>query len=271
MDPREVREALVEAVQEGFGIVASRYPIGELSPTLEELSAALQSLALCHLLEAGDTMKYRDNLARSAFGRRYFLTKSAQAGNLDDRRLALSRTEAFFDALAAGHGLLAREIAALSIDSWHAGWEYEDDFLYYHVLHRLVIDAAQDASPAELLERYEKAAEGGEPSARGAVVRALIERKTDAFSEALTLLMQQHDAALQERKEKLLEPDLDAFLYWPRTFICIEGLGLITIARAFGIEVAGDIPMCPTLARMPLSAPVAEDPFMALDALINAR
>jgi hypothetical protein len=260
--------ALTENVTEGLMIVASGHPIAHLSPTLEELSEQFQAIAVCHLLETGEATKFRDNLARSAFARRYFLSRSAQQGNTDDRRLALSRTEAFFDALAGGYGRLAREIAILSATEWHADWEYREDFLYFRFLHRIVIDPAWLGSPESvaLLDQFEQVSEGKEPS-RAAVLRALIARDAQAFTSALSALMGEHQARVDARKERMGEPDVPTFLLWPRTFISIEGLALIAFARALRLEVDPDIPLTPAVARMVFSQPSVEDPFETMERL----
>jgi hypothetical protein len=266
MDPQDVRLALTEEVQQDLLLVASGHPIDALGPTLENLSRCLQSLAICHLLESGVTTKFRDNLARSAFARRFFLSRSAAAGNTDDRRLGLSRTEAFFDALAAGHGALAREIAALSIDSWRPGWEYEDDFYYVLFLHRVVQQptAAGEQRFVASLQRFEASAETD--TAAGTVLRSLMKRDEALFSAGLVGLMQERDQQMQERKARLLEPDVEAFVHWPRTFVSVEGLALITIARALKMTVADDVPLCPPIARLELSHPAVEDPFLGIEA-----
>src|SRR4030095_11820759 len=106
MNLRKARAALVEEIQDGLTLVACGHPIGELSGSLDELSGSFQAFAICILLEDADVGRFCDNLARSAFARRYFLTKSGEAQNVQDRRLALSRNEAFFDAIAGGHSLL---------------------------------------------------------------------------------------------------------------------------------------------------------------------
>jgi|SRR5688572_10011671 len=267
MDPGDVAAQLMPEIQDGLLVVASGYPITELSGTLETLSRCFQSMAICRLLETADTVKFRDNLARSAFARRFFLRKSSEANNTTDRRLAISRSEAFFDALAAGHGLLAREIAARSIVEWHQGWEYEDDFCYVRYLHHVVMEPASLGTPAsgERLQQFTAAVASDEPP-RLAVLRALDARDSQAFDAALRALLDERDAQLQERKERLLDPDLETFLHWPRTFVCVEGLALISIARAIRIDVADDLPLCPPLARLELSQVDAEDPFVGIEA-----
>jgi len=267
MDLEIAREGLLSEVEEGLLIVASGYSIERTSSTLEQLSRCLQALAICRLLESGDLVKYRENLTRSAYARRFFLRKSREQRNTADRRLALSRTEAFFDALAAGNGLLAREIATLSEPDLHEGWEYKDDHDYFAFLHHVIMEPASVGRDDlfTLLHEYEQALDGDQPP-RLAVLRAIAERDQAAFNAALRALMEQLDEQMQKRKERLLDPSVEAYLLWPRSFVSIEGLALIAIATAMRIQVEEPIPLCPTVGRLPISGVFVEDPFVGIEA-----
>jgi hypothetical protein len=266
MDLEIARDGLLGEIEEGLLIVASGYRIERISGTLEQLSSCLQALAICRLLESGDGAKYRDNLTRSGFARRYFLRKSREAGNTADRRLALSRTEAFFDALAAGQGLLAREIAALSDHVWHEGWEYKDDYYYFAFLHQVVMQPVSIGGEnlSTLLKDYEAALDGDQPP-RLAVLRALAARDQEAFNLALRNLMEELDEKMQKRQDRLLDPSIELFLLWPRSFVCVEGLALIAIATALRMRVDEQIPLCPVVARLSMSAVPVDDPFVGIE------
>jgi Immunity protein 49 len=267
MDLEIAREGLLSEIEEGLLIVASGYSIDRTSSTLEQLSRCFQGVAICRLLESGDLVKYRENLTRSAYARRFFLRKSREQRNIADRRLALSRTEGFFDALAAGNGLLAREIAALSDNTWHEGWEYKDDHDYFAFLHQVVMEPASVGRDdlRALLHEYERALDGDEPP-RLAVLRSIAERDQATFNAALRALMEELDEQMQKRKDRLLDPSLEAYLLWPRSFVCVEGLALVAIATALRMQVEELIPLCPTAARLPISAVLVEDPFVGIEA-----
>jgi hypothetical protein len=266
MDLESAREGLLSEVEEGLLIVAAGYSIERTSSTLEQLSRCLQALAICRLLGAGDLAKYRENLTRSAFARRFFLRQSREQQNTGDRRLALSRTEGFFDALAAGNGLLAREIATLSEPAWHEGWEYKDDHDYFAFLHHVVMEPASVGRDdlLGLLQEYERTSDGDQPQ-RLAVLRSIAERDQATFNAALRALMEQLDQQMQKRKDRLLDPSLEAYLLWPRSFVCVEGLALIAIATALRMQVEEHIPLCPTAGRLPFSAVPVEDPFVGIE------
>jgi hypothetical protein len=267
MDLEIAREGLLGEVEEGLLIVASGYSIDRTSSTLEQLSRCFQALAICRLLESGDLVKYRENLTRSAYARRFFLRKSREQENTADRRLAASRTEGFFDALAAGNGLLAREIATLSETAWHEGWEYKDDHDYFVFLHHVVMEPASVGRDDlfALLQEYENALDGDQPP-RLAVLRSIAERDQATFNAALRALMEQLDQQMQKRKDRVLDPSLEAYLLWPRSFVCVEGLALIAIATALRMQVEEHIPLCPSAGRLPISAVLVEDPFIGIEA-----
>lgn len=256
MDLKEIHNALICEIQEALLYVAAGYPVARIGREIEMLSEYFQVLGICHILEFADQERLRENLVRSGFARRYFLRKSREDGNDKDARLALGRTEAFLCGLAAGNLKLAREIADLSINTWHPDWEYEDDFCYYLFLHRFVQEEAPvRAELADLLLKFEKVLEGGR-SPRLDVCKALFARNDDALRAALTALMEQRDEEMIEARERNLERDPAACVCWARSFVSIEGLALLRVAELAGmspLEPGEELPLCPTLAMLPIS------------------
>jgi hypothetical protein len=270
MDAREIHDGLVPEIQEMLAFVAVGYPIHELGDELERLSDYFQGLGIAYLLEGADQERFLENLARSGHARRYFLRKSREGNNDDDRHLALSRTEAFFDALAGGQTILAREIIELSIGEWHADWEYEDDFCYYLFLHRIVQAGSENAA-AELrglLARFERVLEGSD-SPRLDVCRALLDRNSDGVREALSLLMGYRSEEMDEARERNLEADASACVCWARSYVSCEGLALLRVAEMQGLaplESGEELEMCPALAMLPATDPNYLDMFAAIEA-----
>ena len=256
MDPREIHEALVPEIKEALLYVAAGYPIRRIGQELEALSEYFQALGICHILETVDLDQFRENLVRSAYARRYFLRKSREERNDADLRLALGRTEAFLDAVAAHHLSLAREIATLSIDTWRPSWEYEDDFCYYFFLQHLILrDPAVESELRDILIRFDKVVGKGD-SPRLDICRALLNRNGDAFHASLVALMEQRREELQNLLERMLEPDPKTCVCWARSFVSIEGLALLRIAELQGItpvEPGEELPLCPSLALLPVS------------------
>ncbi len=246
----EIHHQLVLEIQEGLAIAASGAGANAISDTFKNLSRHLQALAICHLLEFADQDEFRNNLVRSAHARRSYLRKSRDQQNADDHNLALSRTEAFFDALAAGDARLAREIADLSVSTWNADWEYEDDFCYFLFLHEVVRapELPDEQRLNSTLNQFEKALEGAE-SPRLNVCSALLARDTKAFSDKFEALLDSI-RNLNDKKRELVESY--ELTFWPRSFVSIEALALLRIAAMTGIAVdPGPFVLCPALARLP--------------------
>lgn len=248
MDIREVHTELAFEAKYSLAVVTGDYPISERGGALEELSRYFQGLAICHLLENADTEQFRENLVRSGHARRYFLLQSRGQGNRDDRRLAVSHTEAFLDVLAAADLWLAREIANLSVVTWNPAWEYEDDFAYYHFLHTLIlsIDEPDDMRLGEILTQFEKALEGAS-SQRLEICMALLERDEELFDESLLGLVDEMQEAYDARRDALESYE---FLFWPRSFVSTEGLALLQLAGLLDMPTREAYPLCPSSVRL---------------------
>jgi hypothetical protein len=276
MDPREIRDRLVPEIQDALMNVAAGYAIRDLGEELEKLSEWLQAVGISYLLTAGDQERFRESLVRSAHARRYFLRKSRDTGNDQDPRLALGRTEAFLDALAAGHLALANEIGDLSGDVWHANWEYEDDFYYYLFLHRILPsnNAAGRASLFELLTRFERALQGAD-APRLDVCKALFDRDNGSLREAIHLLMEARKTEMRKAWQRNLERDADACVYWARGLVSIEGLAVLRIAEVTGLAPLGldeEEELCPWLAIVPVVDHEYVDIFSDIEAeLLRSR
>ena|ERR1700685_9174 len=255
MDANEIHDGLVPEIKDALAYVAVGYPIREIGDELEKLSAYFQALGISYLLGSADQERFRENLVRSAHSRRYFLRKSREEHNHDDRRLALARTEAVLDALAAGHIALARQIVDLSIDTWRPDWEYEDDFCYFLFLHRLLEqNGAANLHPLpDLLTRFEKALQGGD-SPRLRVCKSLLDRDANSTRQALTDLMERRNDELEEERGRNLERDAAACVCWARSSVSTEGLALLRVAEFLGLtplEAGEELQLCPGLAVLP--------------------
>lgn len=274
MDLAEVHQELVDDIRYMLEQVGEAPNVKSIDVILETLSDEFEALALCHLLEFADTLQFRENLARSAHARRFFLRRSASEGDTDNRHLAKSRTRAFFAALSAGALGLAREIAWLSIHPWRANWEYEDDHAYASALHALV-KAHDPANPDATLaldemrasvERFERVI-GDEVSKRYAVVQSILVRDQAAFSDALVALMEAETLRIEADRESAAVHERD-FLYWPNARISIEGLALIKAGELVTLVAPKDLPLCPPLARLPWSTHTFRDLFQEIEALV---
>lgn len=265
MDIAAIHSMIVPEIHQRVALVFESPPMAEMGPTIEELSSLFEALGLCHLLEFVDLGEFAQNLCRSGHARRYFLRRSQEEGNADDPQLALSRTRALFDAIVAGDLALARDIAALSATQWQPDWEYEDDFCFFLFLHQVVLGqgggaAVPEAELVATLDRFEVALEGAS-APRLDVCRALVARDAEAFADALMRRLDEISRELDvERETAAVQEDFDVG-FWPRSFVSLEGLALLTLSELLGVHVTGDPPMCPRIARLPVQPNTYPDFF----------
>lgn len=269
MDPRDLQNLLIPEIKERILIVASGYPINELGQVLEDLSEYLQSLGISHLLAQGDVTEFRDNLIRSGHARRYYLRRSAEENNENDRHLALSRTESFFDCLASGDLFLTKEIVDLSPKRWHANGEYEDDFRYRKFLESQFLGTwagEQDISDRKKsLGDFEGSLDGPDADPRFTVCAALVDRNQQEFNVALFEFMEQKKDQFDEKRDTIITTEFPDSLFWLRNSVSTEGLALIRLGNLTGITVEEHIPLCPEFGRLPVESKEIADLFKEVD------
>ena len=268
MQLRDVAESTKSEIMEHAGYLATDPPMSACGKVIERFSELSQGYAICMLLGESDEEQFREHLRRSACANRYFRRKSAEQGNQDDRHLGLSRSEAFLDALAAGEMDLARDIARLSPTVWRSGWEYEDDFCYFRLLYAMLQQGTQfsprDAEP--LLERFEQILEG-DPSPRWSICRAMADRDEMFLGESLRELLDEKAARDDARRPSIVGSN---FLFWPQSFVSIEGLAILRLASLVGVSLTDPFPLCPEEARLPESIQPYDDIFVRLEEAIAA-
>lgn len=263
MEFNEIHEQVILEIRTNLAVVASGSPVGKISAIFEELSAYFQALGICHLLEFADTEQFKENLVRSGHARRYFLKKSQEEGNNNDNRFAISRSEAFLDAVAAGNLGLAEEIANLSTSRWEADWEYEDDFSFYHFLHTIVLTAHNppESQLEAILEIFQNALEGAD-SLRLDVCRALFKREDVGFHEAFQRLMEEIHRFQDEKRQVVESYEI---LFWPRNYVSVEGLALLKIAEMVGMKTSNNYLLCPGIARLSTTNEAFRDLFEEIE------
>jgi len=268
MQLRDVAESAKSEILEHAGFLATDPPMSACGKVVERFSELSQGYAICMLLCEADEVAFRDHLRRSGCANRYYRRKSAEQGNVEDRHLGLSRSEAFLDALVAGDMDLARDIARLSPTVWRVGWEYEDDFCYFRLLYAMIQQGNQfgptDADP--LLERFEQVLEGDQ-SPRWNICRAIADRDVELLDESLRELLDEKAARDDARRPNVVGSN---FLFWPQSFISIEGLALLRLADLVGMPLKESFPLCPEEARLPELAQPGDDIFVRLEEAMAA-
>jgi len=233
------------------GLTDPEYPVEELGTLSLELSSKFRALAIMSLLVKADSDLFYHNLIRSGIARETYLQRLKSEGIDQDHHLASGRYEPLIDAIAADDMALALRIVDLSPTEWRKGHEYEDDYCYAQILHRLAQEMPPEHEILLLLEQFESYLEG-EPSARLDVCKALVERDQDAFDETFDALLDEQEAkiAADKAQGQMEDPVVIA-----QRQVFIEGLAILRLAEGRGLTTQLDYRYCPSLARVPMRAP----------------
>lgn len=232
------------------------YNLEELGGIGVDLSRKLRGLAIITLLTTGDCDKFCHNLIRSGRVREHFLTRMRQVPGQADHHLASGRVDPLLDALAAGDVDLAHRIAWISPRTWEPQREYEDDFCYAQILHRLIHGVQSPTVYQPFIDQFDKALKGRH-SERLEVVKALVQRDQAAFEQAF-------DALLDARRKEILAAIKRAQIEDPVVLaerqVYVEGLALLRLAERQGLQTLPDYLYCPSLARRPMQQPLPVEP-----------
>lgn len=216
-----------------------------------ELGEKLRAVGIILLLTRADSDGFYYNLIRSGRLRRDYLQAVVDSGLTEDHHYASGRYEPLLDAIAAGDFELARDIARLAPAAWRDQHEYEDDYCYAQLLHRLIQEAVPEQELTPLLEQFETFLQGGF-DARLDVCKALAAASQADFDEAFEALLDAFELRIEANKQRgqLEEPQVLA-----QREIYVEGLALLRIAERRGMQTNDEYRFCPSLARVPMTSP----------------
>lgn len=241
----EVREDLIDEIQEQLSVVAGSYPITEVGEAFEQISASLQALGICHLLLSMDSIGFTRNLLLSGYSRRHYLRRCQNDGISLDAHLAISRNESIFDVIAVGGMGIAEEIIELSSTTWVEDGEYEDDFCYFFFLHSFLknMEIPNDELLDSILIRFEEILDG-EPSARLQICRSFQSFDQDSFFSGFEELLEERESQI-ENQTKIVGDDLT---FIPKSHVFVEGLALLQIGQKVGFAIDREPKYCPSIA-----------------------
>jgi Immunity protein 49 len=233
------------------GLTDPEYPLGELGSLSLAISAKFRVMAIMVLLVNADSDRFYHNLIRSGIARETYLKRLKNEGVDKAHHLASGRYQPLLDVIAAGDFGLARNIVELLPTEWQKGHEYEDDYCYAQILHRLVQETPPEEEFAPLLEQFEVYLDG-EESARLHVCRALVGRNQEAFDEAFEMLLNEQDAKIAADRERgqMEDPEIVA-----QRQVFVEGLAILRLAERRGLTTQAEYQYCPSLARVPIRTP----------------
>lgn len=264
---QKAEESILDQIKENLSVIAGPYKVEELTTQFEETSLSLQTLAITNILVGYNRDGFIANLLSSAYTLRYYLMRSKEENNTS-HYIAISRSEGFFDAVAAGSLELAKEIARLSPDYWIEDGEYEDDFCYYHFLHTFVRDFPNrdEKKLTSIISQFESCV-AASSEYRLAVCKSFLLRDSDAFNEGFNDLLIQFDNEKEKRYPQLLDiADLSA-----RKYIFVEGLALLRIAELLGFTIDSEYQYCPSIVRVKNEIPLIEDLFKDIEEIRKSK
>lgn len=216
----------------------------------EEISYRYRVLAIVSLLLETDRKAFAHFLCKSGQAYLYLLELVERGASISPESYCASHSDPFLDALAGGDIDTATAIARLSPDRHVEGIEYEDDFLRYRFLHRIVSEPENVQALRGLLDRWETVLEGVESPWRE-VSLALFLKSDDDFDKGMASLILHRKENLERwRKTTQYRNEIDA----TDGQIFVRGLGLLRIAEMRGIRTRPDYLYMPDLARIPLGS-----------------
>lgn len=218
--------------------------IEELSDLSLEVSNKLRALGIMMLLVDGDIDRFHHNLIRSGLVRAKFLERCNMAG-VTVYHQASGRFDGIVDTIAGGDIEMARRIAAASPNTWLPEQEYEEDFYYAQLLHRLVLPSLVSTETDELLDQFSNAVQDTQ-APRLELCDALIRGAQAPFDQAFNGLLEARENQIEKDKARgqLVEPAIAA-----ERAVFIEGLAILRLATARGLDTRNDYSFCPSIAR----------------------
>lgn len=196
-------------------------------------------LGIVELFMSGLPEGLFENLSRSARAFLFYLEP------LPDSAKVTSKAEPFFDAVASNDIAAARGIAERSRQSWNEGEEYEDDFLYVHILMERFALGKEPAQLMGALRRYEEVLGSGDDP-RLELCRALLSGEQPLFDAMLDMLIGDRMRSMQKKADEgLLSPNDSATV----AHLWVELLAILKFAEKAGLKTSTEYPFAPSVAR----------------------
>lgn len=256
----QTEENILEQIKENLSIIAGPYEVKELDSIFEDTSRSFQALAITNILIGYNQESYISNLLSSAFTLQYYLQRGKIENN-DAHYIAISRSDAFFDAIAGGSITLARGIASLSPKKWIEDGEYEDDFCYFSFLHSLITSIPDIPLSLEpVINRFEECVTEDSLN-RLAVCKSFYHRDNDTFAYAFNSLL----AQFENERENRYPQYLDIADLTPKNYLFIEGLALLKIAEILNFTVDQEYLFCPSIAQIRKESSIFDNIFDDID------
>jgi len=227
----------------------------EMGDLALSISRKYRSLAIMTLVSKSNPKLFAQNLTRSGRVRLTYLERLRREGVENDHHSASARIDGLLDALAASDLNLCRQLIAATRFTWLENSEYEDDFCYAQLIHRLVLQEKEETGATALINQFERVLDG-KPSARLDVCRALLSRDQPAFDEAFDNLIHEREAKIEADKARFQLEEAEVL---SQRLIFVEGLAVLRLATLYGLQTESDYLFCPSIARLTEAVAVPEE------------
>lgn len=204
-------------------------------------------LGICSLLLDGDRPTFAAMLCKAGQVRLEFLKHVSSGLEVSPKYICTSKNIGFTAALAAGDHQCAIKIAEFSPKIYFSDVEYEDDFLFFHFLHRIVCEPSNKTELIQIIKQWEEVLEG-QSSGYLDVCQALFSEQPSDFEEGFVSLLVTRVAQISKYKERLAH---DEELFATECRIFIEGLAVLKIAEMKGLPTEAEYELLPEISRVP--------------------
>ncbi|MCP3143955.1 immunity 49 family protein [Pyxidicoccus xibeiensis] len=229
------------------GLEAGKGNVGEL---LLNVSTCNRLMGLCALLKEADTEAFAAHLCKAGQARAHLLSLAASGSELLPEFLCVSEDVGLSAALAAGDVRTATRLAALSPREHFAELEYEDDYLFFRVLHLLLLGPEERRLQEKALARWREVV-GSDIPPELEVCQALVERSGPDFARAFDELIVDRKRAMKDYRKQV---DSDEEILATEGKVYVDGLAILRIAELRELPTRSAYDLIPRIARVPLGA-----------------
>ncbi len=217
----------------------------EIAKIMHQISWEHRAMAISWLIWDEDPQAYRKGLRRCGLAW-LAMMRQVKEGSLPYVAAAMrgSRWFALTGAIAAWDLDLARELAEHAPTDWDEEREYEDDWLKYMA----IIPLLRQDDPARIKTYRERwiAAQDGDAKGGPTILDGILAEDLKTFTRGLRSMVSRHRTNVKNyRKEIGHNREVAAV----ESKVAIEAIAYCQIGRLYGLEVTGDMPMMPAVAR----------------------
>ena len=216
------------------------------SEAIEKLCSSLMStyfnLALLGFVLDADRKAFFENLFRAAKTHQFLIREQKSNDKIDWSFINATEIRSTFYALAIGQISLAQEISAAQTKEFVRPFDAGDFYLFSMALRQLVEE--QTTTTGQTLDEFDQARKG-KRAAAAQVLRALLDRNSKSFDEAVNAFAEEW-RAIAERDDF---EDFPGGIQPGEEAICIQALAFVRLAESRKMTTRRDYPLVPKELR----------------------